>query len=123
MKPKLRTVMVTPVLPQPLAPLRELAYNLYWDWMPEIAALFRRIDPQLWASTGENPIALLGQVDQRRLDHLAADIGFLAHLGRASEALQRYRAEPRWFQEHHWEDSDLTVAYFSAEFGLAGCLP
>jgi starch phosphorylase len=123
MKPKLRTVLVSPVLPEKLAPLRELAYNMAWDWMPETASLFRRIDAKLWETTGQNPVALLGQVDQRRLMELSGDLGFLAHLGRAKEMLERYRAEPRWFQTEHWEDSDLTVAYFSAEFGLAGCLP
>jgi starch phosphorylase len=123
MKPKLRTVLVTPILPEPLTPLRELAYNMAWDWMPEIASLWRRIDPRLWEATGQNPVAMLGQVDQRRLIELSADIGFIAHLGRAKEMLARYKAEPKWFQTEHWEDSDLTIAYFSAEFGVAGCLP
>lgn len=123
MKPKLRTVVVTPVLPEPLAPLKELAFNLCWDWMPEISSLFRRIDPQLWESTSHNPVALLGSVDQKRLWELAADIGFIAHLGRAHEMLTQYKAEPRWFQTEHWEDADLSIAYFSAEFGVVGCLP
>jgi starch phosphorylase len=123
MKPKLRTVQVTPVLPEPLKALESLAYNLYWDWMPEIASLFHRVDPDLWDRAGHNPVALLGQVDQRRLEALAVDIGFLAHLGRARELLARYKVEPRWFQTERVEDSDIRVAYFSAEFGLTGCLP
>lgn len=123
MKPKLRTVVVTPVLPEALQSLKELAYNLAWDWMPDIVSLFRRIDPKLWEGTGHNPVALLGQVDQRRLDELASDIGFIAHLARARESLVRYRSEPRWFQTEHAAERDLTVAYFSAEFGVAECLP
>jgi glycogen phosphorylase len=123
MKPKLRTVLVTPVLPEPLGPLKELAYNVAWDWMPEIASLFRRIDPRLWESTGHNPVAMLGQIDQRRLTDLASDIGFIAHLGRAKDMLDRYRAEPKWFQTEHWDNANLSIAYFSAEFGLTGCLP
>ncbi|MCK6547849.1 alpha-glucan family phosphorylase [Myxococcota bacterium] len=122
MKPKLRTVVVTPTLPEPLVPLRELAYNLFWDWQPEISSLFRRLDPKLWEQTGHNPVALLGQIDQRRLEQLAGDIGFLAHLSRAHELLRRYKTEPRWFQTQHGSE-DLQVAYFSAEFGLAGCMP
>src|SRR5688572_12950761 len=123
MKPKLRTVQVTPVLPEPLKALEKLAYNIYWDWMPEIASLFHRVDPELWERTGQNPVALLGQVDQNRLEQLATDIGFLAHLGRARELLARYKVEPRWFQTERVGDSDITIAYFSAEFGLTGCLP
>lgn len=123
MKPKLRTVQVTPVLPKPLEKLEKLAYNIYWDWSPEIVELFRRIDADLWERTAQNPVALLGQVDQKRLEHLAGDLGFLAHLGRASEALERYLNEARWFQTEHVGSSNIRVAYFSAEFGLAGCLP
>lgn len=123
MKPKLRSVLVSPTLPEPVESLRELAYNLSWDWMPEIASLFRRIDPNLWESTGNNPVAMLGLVDQRRLAKLSTDIGFLAHLGRATDMLERYRTDPRWFQSVHSEDSDLSVAYFSAEFGITGCMP
>jgi starch phosphorylase len=123
MKPKLRTVQVTPVLPEALEALEELAYNLCWDWMPEIASLFHRVDPDLWERSGRNPVALLGQVDQRRLEALSSDIGFLAHLGRARELLARYKVEPRWFQTEHVESSNIRIAYFSAEFGLTGCLP
>lgn len=123
MQPKLRTVLVTPVLPDVLEPLKELAYNLYFDWQPEIADLFRRMDPALWESTQQNPIAMLGQVDQNRLQYLASDIGFLSHLTKAAEMLARYKDEPRWFQNKYGDEIDLTVAYFSAEFGLTGCLP
>jgi starch phosphorylase len=123
MKPKLRTVQVKPVLPEALRPLERLARNIHWDWTPDISELFRRIDGELWERTSHNPIALLGQVDQARLEALAADRGFLAHLARAGELLDRYLDEPRWFQAAHPEARDLRIAYFSAEFGLAGCLP
>ncbi|MEQ9501611.1 MAG: alpha-glucan family phosphorylase [Deltaproteobacteria bacterium] len=123
MKPKLFTVQVTPVLPKPLLPLEHLAYNLYWDWTPEIAELFARVDPVLWKETGNNPVALLGQVDQKRLEALSSDIGFLAHLGRATEMLDRYLNEPRWFQLEHLDHQAVRIGYFSAEFGLASCLP
>ncbi len=35
---------VEPLLPPPLEPLRELAYNLWWAWSPIVVKLFRRID-------------------------------------------------------------------------------
>lgn len=123
MKPKLRTVQVSPVLPPSLEPLRKLAYNLYWDWVPDIAQLFQRIDGELWERTGNNPAALLGQVGQGRLEELASDLGFLAHLGRAAETLEHYLNAPRWYQTERTAYSDIRVAYFSAEYGLTGCLP
>lgn len=123
MRPRLRTVQVTPVLPRPLLGLQKLALNMYWDWTPEIASIFPRIDAELWERTAHNPVALLGQVDQRRLDALSTDLGFLAHLGRATENLERYLVEPRWFQTEHVGHSNIRVAYFSAEFGISPCLP
>ena len=123
MKPKLRTVKVSPVLPAALEPLRSLAYNIYWDWVPDIAQLFQRIDPELWERSAENPAYMLGQVSQARLKELSADLGFLSHLGRAKENLDTYLKSARWFQTERVDSSDIRVAYFSAEFGLTGCLP
>ncbi|MGF1510678.1 MAG: alpha-glucan family phosphorylase [Myxococcota bacterium] len=123
MRPTLRFVKARPVLPPQLGGLEPLAHNLLWDWTPEIRSLFRRIDPELWKETGFNPVALLGRVEQSRLDELAGDAGFLSHLGRASEILETYVTQPKWFQTEHVEHSDIRIAYFSAEFGLTPCLP
>ena len=123
MKPKLRTVQVAPVLPAALEPLRKLAYNIHWDWVPDIAGLFQRVDPELWERSGENPTFLLGQVGQTRLEELSVDLGFLSQLGRAEELLDHYLHSPRWYQTERVEYADIRVAYFSAEFGLTGCLP
>jgi glycogen phosphorylase len=119
----LRKVRVSPKLSAALEPLHSLAYNLYWDWNADLAALFHRLDPQLWEETSRNPVALLGLVEQERLEAAARDIDFLAHLQRAQSTFHSYMTEPRWFQEAHADDGDFTVAYFSAEFGLASCLP
>lgn len=123
MKPKLRTVKVSPVLPPSLEPLRTLAHNLCWDWIPDTVQLFQRIDPDLWEQSGANPAYMLGQVRQARLEELSADLGFLSHLGRVKENLDRYLESARWFQTERVEYSDIRVAYFSAEFGISGCLP
>jgi starch phosphorylase len=106
-----------------LAGLERLAYNILWDWTPDIRALFRRIDPELWDEVGYNPVMLLGRVEQQRLAELASDVGFLSHLGRANEQFDAYMSQPKWFQTEHVEHSDITIAYFSAEFGLTSCLP
>ncbi|HIK24255.1 MAG TPA: DUF3417 domain-containing protein [Thermosynechococcus sp. M3746_W2019_013] len=44
----IRTFNVRPHWPQRLAPLWELAYNLYWTRHAAAIALFRRLDPELW---------------------------------------------------------------------------
>ena len=67
------TVHVVPNLPAPLTRLRELAYNLRWSWDHDSIGLFRRMDRDLWETTGHNPVWMLGLIDQRRLEVLCED--------------------------------------------------
>ena len=111
-----------PSLPEPLEPLRELAYNLRWAWDHDSIELFRRLDTDLWESTGHNPVLMLGSIDQMRLVSAAADDSFLAHLERVSRALESRMGQNSWFQRVHSPAGKLLVAYFSAEFGLTECV-
>ncbi|MEN9222931.1 MAG: alpha-glucan family phosphorylase [Thermostichus sp. BF3_bins_97] len=124
MKP-LRTFKVTPYLPAALESLRFLAYNLHFSWNVETRNLFHRMDPDLWDACAHNPIALLGQIRQERLDELAEDPGFLAQLERAHQQLHTYLQEDTWYRKHRSAQAVAgeCYAYFSAEFGLADCLP
>ncbi len=121
MKP-VRVFSVIPSLPEPLEPLRELAYNLRWAWDHDSIELFRRLDTDLWESTGHNPVLMLGSIDQMRLVSAAADDSFLAHLERVSRALESRMGQNSWFQRVHSPAGKLLVAYFSAEFGLTECV-
>jgi starch phosphorylase len=121
MKP-IRTFKVRPRLPAPLAPLAEIAYNLRWSWDHGAIDLFRRLDRDLWETCGHNPALLLGTVEQSVLEKAAGDDSFLAHMRGVAEALQFYLSgEGAWFKREHGQ-SDLQVAYFSAEFGITECL-
>lgn len=120
----LGTLSVFPVLPQPLARLNELAYNLWWTWSPEAQALFHAIDPDLWASTTHNPVKLLHTVAGERLRTLATDPAFLAQMETALAAFDAYMHPASvWFDRTHPEHSRDIIAYFSAEFGLHEALP
>ncbi|MGA2131630.1 MAG: alpha-glucan family phosphorylase [Bryobacteraceae bacterium] len=122
MKP-VRVFKVIPSLPEPLEPLREIAYNLRWAWDHDTIELFRRLDTDLWESTNHNPVQLLGSIDQMQLVSAATDDSFLAHLERVSQALKaRTQGQTSWFRRTHPSDDKLQVAYFSAEFGLTECL-
>ena len=119
----IRTFAVTPALPERLSRLREIAYNLRWSWDPESIDLFRRLDRDLWESTGHNPVLLLGAVRQDKIEDAAADDAFLAHYDRVCESFDAYmNAERTWFRNSKVELGNLCIAYFSAEFGLAECL-
>ncbi len=120
----IRTFNVSPSLPAALQPLRQLAYNLYWDWNTEIKELFRRLDRDLWETTRHNPVALLARVSQTRLQEVAADDGFLAHMERAVGELNTYLNDRSWYKHQRTNRAGKECfAYFCAEFGLVDCLP
>ncbi|HMO60308.1 MAG TPA: DUF3417 domain-containing protein, partial [Roseiflexaceae bacterium] len=48
-------LLFTPI-PERIARLRDLAYNLWWTWHPEAQELYRRIDPELWEKEYHNPV-------------------------------------------------------------------
>jgi starch phosphorylase len=109
-------------LPEPLAPLSSLAWNLAAIADERVQDLFRRIDPRLWDADGVDALGLLGRVPQERLDALAADAGFVAAAAELADDLARRLTAPRWFQRER-DDALGLVAYFSPEFGLAEALP
>ncbi len=120
---KIHTLHVTPSLPEPLTRLRDVALNLRWTWHPESIELFRRLDQDLWREVGHNPITLLAKIPQQRLTEAAEDEGFLNHLERVWTDLEFYKTDTTWFHRKFSENSNLKVAYLSAEFGLHECVP
>ena len=118
MKP-IKTFIVVPSLPEPLAHLKDLAYNLWWCWNPEAIALWRRLDPKQWEETYHNPVKMLGSISQERLEAKAKDEAFLANLQRVYESFTAYMNDNQtWFDTNHGSRAKAEVAYFSAEFGL-----
>jgi len=57
--PTIRRFVVVPAVPEKLQPLTELAHNLWTLWNYDAAALFSRLDPDLWESTNHNPVRVL----------------------------------------------------------------
>lgn len=122
MKP-VHSFNVVPTLPAPLEGLRRIAYNLRWTWDHALMDLFRRLDSDLWESTGHNPVRMLGAMNQAQLDAAAADESFLAQVESAVAELDAYLApKSTWYRRTHGKVDGLQVAYFSAEFGLTECL-
>ena len=119
-----RTFSVIPSLPPALEGLRSIAYNLHWAWSHESIELFRRLDTNLWETTGHNPVLMLGAIEQEKLESAARDDAFLAHLDRVSANLESYlQGEISWFQKQSRTMTEKPlIAYFSAEFGLTECL-
>ena len=111
-----------PPLPDRIAGLAELAYNLWWSWDPEARALFRELSPRLWAISGENPVRLLRALPPGTLEAAGADRAYTARHDLVMHRFERYlHGRHGWFEEAH--GAGPTVAYFSAEFGLHQALP
>jgi glycogen phosphorylase len=113
----LRTFRVHPSLPPELTPLTELSHNLRWAWHRPTRELFRWVDPDLWNTTGKNPVALLGRLSAERIEALRGDGAFRTELSRIHRDLQQYLTADRWAQTH--PGGVPQVAYFSPEFGLS----
>jgi starch phosphorylase len=113
---------VVPTLPPRLERLRTLAYNGWWSWNPEAEELFARLDPDIWAATHRNPVALLGRLPQRHLERFAEDEAFVGLLDEVWESFHSHLSDPGWFGRRY-PQSRLCVAYFSMEYGLSDCFP
>jgi starch phosphorylase len=92
--------------------LARLAYNLRWAWHAQTAELFHCLAPDVWDAT-HNPVAVMRAVADTP-DVLAAHT---ERMDAAVEDLDNYLTDvPRL-------NSVPRVAYFSAEFAVAECLP
>ncbi len=123
MKKHIRKFAVVPKLPEKLAPLREIAQNLWWAWDHDAAALMIRIDRALWDAENNNPLSVLCKVPQKRLEDLSNDESFMSHMERVHKRMEVYLAGKTWFSNKYAYHSDKIFAYFSAEFGLSETMP
>nr|WP_203645111.1 glycosyltransferase family 1 protein [Streptomyces sp. SID14478] len=114
-------------MPEPLAPLQELARNLRWSWHAGTRDLFAAVDPERWTACDGDPMRLLGSVPPARLAELAADEAFLARLSEVADDLRGYLHDDRWYQTRAQQSAPgelpSAVAYFSPEFGVTAALP
>ncbi len=119
------TYTVVSAIPEALRRLPELAYNIHWAWDHEAIELFRRMDLDLWEETSHNPVKMMGLISQAKLNALARDDGFLAHLNRVLAAHDDYiyKADRAWYPQEYTPEEYPQIAYFSFEFGLTESIP
>jgi starch phosphorylase len=103
--------------------LEELAYDLRWSWHQAAADLFRSLDPERWEAVGHNPVDLLRVLPPEHLERALADPEIAARLRVVPQDFSAYRRSRKtWMAAEHPRTS-MTVAYLSAEFMVADCLP
>lgn len=120
---QVRKFTILPRVPERLSGFDRLSRNLWWTWNSDAIGLIRRLDDDLFSTTGHNPVKMLGVIDQARLDELCEDSGFLSHMDRVVESFDKYMSAKTWFQEVHGDVGSFRIAYFSAEFGIHESLP
>ncbi len=119
---RILTYQIYPSIPKPLAFLEVLSRNLWWCWKQDAITLFRRVEPQIWIESRGNPIHLLSNVSQVRLEELAEDDSFLAHLQRVKDRYKKRVADNVEPSNSLYEKMG-PVAYFSMEFGVNENIP
>jgi glycogen phosphorylase len=104
-------------LPDKLAGLERLAYNLYWIWHPRVRVLFRRIDAGSWLRY-RTPVPVVQA--QHNWSEVLDDIDLMAEYKTLLDQFDRYLANGsgHWFQRQHPDRLDGPIAYFCAEYGL-----
>ena len=116
-------VTVLPELPPSLARLSDLAYNLYWSWTPRAQALYEDLDASLWDRLQHNPVRLLLEVPQARLDEAAANPYLVSTLRTLRLHLARLRRlaadDPARLAASAAEHADIADAVGSGAADLA----
>src|SRR5688572_25659199 len=108
---------ITPVIPQALERLPELAANLFFGWHRPTRALFEDLDKELWEQTGGNPRLLLRCVEQAALERAATDSAYLSRYHEVLATFDAYLAAPVP------RANAPLIAYFCAEYGFHESFP
>ncbi|MCP4157100.1 MAG: glycosyltransferase family 1 protein [bacterium] len=115
-----RKFKVIPDVPEKLRGLYDIAYNVWISWEPDAIKLFLRMDEVLWNETHHNPVKMLGEISQKRLEELAGDEGYVIEVERVRTKMHQYLAGMTKVGGKRREHS---IAYFSLEYGLTEALP
>ena len=107
-------------LPEPLAPLADLAYNYRWSWTPGGPELLASVDPKRWELCLGNPVRLIEETAPSRLAELAADGDFVGRLRALHETVAARLAEPLLDDP---VTEDRPAAFFCAEYAIHKSLP
>lgn len=108
---KLKRIFIEPKLPKDLAPLTELANNLWWSWNHDAIDLFTGIDARKFEALNFNPLALLEDLSIEKAQELLADKSFITRMRQIHSAFKDYMSKKP-------EPGSAQIAYFCMEYGL-----
>jgi len=114
----LKKIKVISDVPEKLKDLYEIANNLWLTWNHDAIKLFIRMDPDLWKKTNQNPIRMLNEINQNRLEELANEKGFILELKNVKKRLEDYINNVIYIDG----SKEYCIGYFSLEYGLTESL-
>lgn len=124
--PHFRSFTAVANLPENIARLRELAYNLWWSWNPHALELFSALDPKLWETMGNNPVLMLETVSPERLLDASENMSYInlySHILKQFDDYMDDKTMHPLIGPHEGLKRLSPIAYFSAEYGLHESLP
>ena len=111
-------------IPKNLEGLTDLAYNLWWSWHPEARILFKQLNQLAWKASVHNPVRMLRDTPQEFFLAAEKNEEYLRRYNIIMNRFRRYmNTTTGWFLEEYPGSRALTIAYFSAEYGLHHSLP
>jgi alpha-glucan phosphorylase-like protein len=108
---QLKRIFIEPKLPESLAPLGELAQNLWWSWDNEASEMFRNIDPAEFERHQYNPVALLDGLSMEQVQTLVSDKAFVKRMNSVYNRFKAYMSVPK-------SENQPKIGYFCMEYGL-----
>jgi starch phosphorylase len=118
-----------PLLPLPLRPLEQLAWNYWWSWSADGTSIFRDLDSDVWEDCEQNPRQLLAKTAECRLAEMATDPAYIERVHRLSDRFEQYMQRPLVAHIGSSQTGRTQIspehpaAYFCAEFGVHNSLP
>lgn len=120
---KLKAFTVLPSAPAKLAPLVDMAYNMWFSWNYEQASLFKKLDRDLWKKSSQNPVRMLCILPRERLEAVANDEEFISEMENVYRRFKNYLEARTWYQRRKGKPASPLIGYFSLEFGMHESLP
>lgn len=111
-------------VPERIARLNELAYNLWWAWNPDAINLYRSLNRNLWDNVSHNPVEMLQTIPLNLLRNAAEDPEYLANYDAVMADFDAYmNSTDTWYTRNYPNMQDKSIAYLSFEFGLHESIP
>jgi starch phosphorylase len=110
-------------LPDIFERLHDLAYNMWWAWVPEARELWQRVSAIDWAHS-PNPLTVLQTVSNGTWEALEVNDSFVELYDEIVGRFDNYLAESdTWFERNHSGALPGGIAYLCTEFGIHHTLP